>query len=326
MALSGSQTFGVTRDDLIKASLQHIGAIGDGDTPSSTQLTEGSLLLNMLIKHLQADQIQLWIRKTGYIFPVSDVSKTVLGAEGGNAASAYTYITTTAASTSGASTITVSSITGISSTDVIGIELSDSDIQWNTVNGVPSGSTITLTNVLTTSVNSGANVYSYTAANKLTCPAEITDAFRRRSSDNTDVPLVHISDQEYQQLAAKTEEGIPVQWYYDQTLGLGASGYPGNGDFYFWPRFQDGGYIIVIRFNKFLDDLDGATDNVEFPQLWFLPLMVGLAWLLAPKHGIPLRERQILMQEFMFLKQAAKDADQESGSLFITLDNRMGIK
>ena len=28
-----------------------IGAIGDGDTPTATQLSEGGLLLNMLIKH-----------------------------------------------------------------------------------------------------------------------------------------------------------------------------------------------------------------------------------------------------------------------------------
>lgn len=326
MALSNSQNFGVTRDDLIKAGMQHIGALEDGGTPTATQLSEGALLLNMLIKHLQADEIQLWIRKSGYIFPVSDVSKVLLGAEGGNAASAYTYTTTSAAAIAGASTITVTSISGISTTDVIGIELSDSSMQWTTVNGAPSGSTITLTAVLTGAVSSGANIYSYTTANKLTCPAEVEEAFRRRSSDNTDVPMIAISDQEYNQLASKTEEGIPVQWFYDQTLGLSSSGYPGNGDFYFWPRFQDGDHVIVIRFNKFLDDLDGATDNVEFPQLWFLPLMVGLAWLLAPKHGIPLKERQMLIQEFIFLKQAAKDADQETGSLFLTLDNRMGIK
>src|SRR5258706_7949999 len=129
MSLSGSINFPVTRDDLIKASLQHISAIGDGETPNATQLSESGLLLNLLIKNWQIEGMQLWMTYYGYIFPVSGVIKCSLGAEGGNSASSYLYTTTSATSLSGTSTITVVTVTGISTTNIIGIELSDGTMQ-----------------------------------------------------------------------------------------------------------------------------------------------------------------------------------------------------
>lgn len=324
MALSGSNDFAVTRDDLIKTSLQHIGAIGDGETPNATQLSECSILLNMLIKHLQADDIQLWITKYGYVFPVSSTSSVLLGAEGGNAASSYVHTTTSAAAIAGASTITVTTVTGIATTNIIGIELSDGTMQWTTVNGAPVGSVVTLSAVLTGAVASGADIYAYATTAKLTRPARILEVFRRASADTTDTPVMMLSAAEYNNLSDKTATGEVLQFFYDQPLGLSTTGYPGNGEFFFWPRFQNGDSVLVLRYTKIFDDMDAGSNNVEFPQVWFLPLMVGLAWLLAPKHGIPLKERQMLMQEYMFLKSAASSYDQESGSMFLQPD--MGYK
>lgn len=322
MALSASINFAVTRDDLIKASLQHIGALEDGGTPSATQLSESALLLNMLIKHWKTYDIQLWVRKYGYILPVSSVSSVSIGAEGGHAVTGYDFTTTSVASASGATTITVTTVTGISASDQIGVEQSDGTMQWTTVSGAPSGSVVTLSTALTGAVASGAAVYTYTqSSQRATRPARVLDAFRRLSSETAanviDVPLVPITEREYNNLSSKSIEGTPVQWWADNTLGLSTSLHPGNLDFYFWPRFENGDQVIVYRYLKIFDDLDAATNDVEFPQEWFLPLMVGLAWLLGPKHGIPLNERKMLFQEMLVLVNQAKDYDVEPGSLFI---------
>ena len=327
MALSASINFAVTRDDLIKTALQHIGAIGDGDTPSSTQLSEAALLLNMLIKHWKTYDIQLWVRRYGFILPVSNVSLAVIGAEGGHTVTGYDFTTTSAASTSGASTITVTTVTGISASDQIGVELDDGTMQWTTVNGAPAGSVVTLAATLTDDVASGAAVYTYTqSSQRATRPAKISEAFRRLSNETAssvvDTPMRMISEQEYNLLGSKGVEGLPIQWWADQTLGLSTSLHPGNLDFYFWPRFENGDNVIVYRYTKIFDDLDAATNDVEFPQEWFLPLMVGLAWLLAPKHGIPLKERLMLFQEMTVLATAAKDYDQEQSSLYIQAEKR----
>lgn len=320
MALSGSVDFAITRDDLIQQALQYIGAIGEGVTPDSTQLSESATLLNILIKHWEADDIHLWVRNYGFILPTSDISNVSLGAEGGNATASYVYTTTSAASVSGASTLTVTSITGMSSGDNIGFQLDTGKMQYTTINGAPSGSTVTLTAVTTSIVDSGAAVYTYTT--KIGRPVTILDLWRRLSSDNTDTPMERISEQEYNDLPTKEIESTPVQWYHDTTLGFGASGYPGNSDLYFWPRFENGLFVLMYRYTKPFDDLDAASNNVEFPQMWFLPIMLGLAWLLSGKHGIPIKERAVLFQEMTVAKIAALGFDQEKGSLFIQPETR----
>lgn len=320
MALSGSVDFAVTRDDLVTMALQNVGALEEGVAPSATQLSESSLLINMLLKSWEEDDIQLWVRKYGYILPTSDVSKTSLGAEGGNATASYVYTTTSAASALGASTLTVTAITGMTDGDYIGFQLTSGDIQWTTINGVPAGSTVTLTAVTTEIVASGAAVYTYTT--KIGRPITILDVWRRLSSNNTDTPMTRMSEQEYNDLPNKESESTPTQWYHDDTLGYSTTGYPGNSDLYHWPRFKDGLTVLMYRYTKPFDDLDAATNNVEFPQRWFLPIYLGLSWLLAGKHGVPLKERAVLFQEMTTMKLGASAFDQEKGSLFIQPETR----
>lgn len=315
MSLSASVNFSLSRDNLIKMAMQHVGAIGEGATPDSTQLTEGALLLNTLIKFWQVDDIQIWLTNYGYILPVSGTNKVALGAEGGHAVSSYVRTTTSAASSSGGSTVTLTSVTGVANAYNIGIEQTDGTMQWTTVNGAPIGQVVTLTATLTGNVASGADVYVYPASAKLTRPYNITDAYLRHSSDNIDTNLVPISMQELDLLPNKFEEGTPNQWAYDRVLGFSTSGYPGNGNFYFWPTFENGDNVIVIRYTKIFDDLDAAGDNPEFPSHWFLPLMLGLAWLLGSKNGLPLKERQMLIQEATMMKEMALDADMENASI-----------
>jgi hypothetical protein len=55
-------------------------------------------------------------------------------------------------------TIDVTSATGVTSGDIIGILLDDGSTQWTTVNGAPSGTTITITDALTGNTASGNSV------------------------------------------------------------------------------------------------------------------------------------------------------------------------
>jgi hypothetical protein len=315
MALSNSVNFSISRDNLITMSLQHVGALGDGIAPNATQLTECSLLLNLLIKAWQVDGMQLWMTSYGYVFPVSAVAKVSLGGEGGNAATDYVYTTTSNTSSSGGTTVTLTSVTGVSDTNVIGIELSSGTMQWTTVSGAPTGLVVTLGTTLTGDVSSAANVYVYSTANRLTRPYQISEAFRRFSTDNTDTKIDIISMFAYSNLSNKFEKGIPLQVAYDKSLGFGASGYPGNSTLYFWPIFNDGKYVLVLRYVKLYSDLDAGTDNPEFPQHWFLPLMLGLAWLLGPKHGLTINERKLLLDEATQFKTFALHADVEDVSV-----------
>jgi hypothetical protein len=62
MSTSGQTIWQMTRDQLIAAGLRKIGVIGEGVTPTATQLAEGQETLNNLIASFQTLGLQLWKR------------------------------------------------------------------------------------------------------------------------------------------------------------------------------------------------------------------------------------------------------------------------
>jgi len=57
---SGLYALSTTRDGIITRALRIIGAIGQGETPTSTAITEGAEALNDLVKEWQVDGMPLW--------------------------------------------------------------------------------------------------------------------------------------------------------------------------------------------------------------------------------------------------------------------------
>jgi hypothetical protein len=160
MTTSNSVDFSVSRDDIIKAAMQQVGILGEGVSPNSTQLTEKGIILNMIVKARMADGMPLWALKTGYVLPQTGTSSVSIGPTGGHATLTYTATTTSAAAILDAQTIVITSATGFTIGYNIGIELSDSTMQWTTISNLV-GTTVTLGAVLTAAVSSGAQVYAY---------------------------------------------------------------------------------------------------------------------------------------------------------------------
>lgn len=63
MTTSNSTDFSVSRDDIINRALRLIGAVAQGETPTSAQISEASTALNSLVKAWQADGMPLWALK-----------------------------------------------------------------------------------------------------------------------------------------------------------------------------------------------------------------------------------------------------------------------
>ena len=55
MTTSGTTTFTVTRDDIIKAALRSLGVIATNESPSSEDYTNCAFALNLILKTLAAD-------------------------------------------------------------------------------------------------------------------------------------------------------------------------------------------------------------------------------------------------------------------------------
>lgn len=60
MPTSGTTTFTVTRDDIIKAALRSLGVIGIGDTPQNEDYTNCAFALNLILKTMAAQGYLLW--------------------------------------------------------------------------------------------------------------------------------------------------------------------------------------------------------------------------------------------------------------------------
>lgn len=333
MTSSGTVTFRSTRDGLINAALRLCSAVDPENTAGATptQITNGAEALNMLVKQWEANGLQLWERKYGVIFPQKSQTVFVLGSPGpaGDHACLATpvgvggFVQTTLASAaaSGASTISVTttsssfsagvSVVTMASTYNIGIALDGGVVQWTTVSGAPSGTTVTLAATLTGAAASGNTVYCYQT--KLVRPLRIMDAWIRQVGGN-DTPVTLLAREQYNRFGAKTSASYPTQVYYDPQVN--------SGNLYIYPEFSGGDTQLYIEFQKPIEDFAASGDDFDFPQEWGNALKYNLALMIAPEYDVP----DSKFKQIQHLATTSFDLldgyDQETGSLFLGPDVR----
>jgi len=76
---SGTTTFSITRDDIIKGALRKIGVVAQGEVPTTDQITEASFALNLMVKAWEADGMPLWALRTTPIPLVAGQTTYTLG-------------------------------------------------------------------------------------------------------------------------------------------------------------------------------------------------------------------------------------------------------
>lgn len=280
MAASGSYDLTVTAADIIGAAMKNAGALASGESATADETTDCLLKLNFLVKQWQgandfAPGLKVWSRKRAYVFLQKNQGSYNLGPSGDHATLSYVTTTLTAAASAGASTITVASITGTASTYNIGIELDSGSLQWTTINGAPSGSTITLTATLTGAAASGNRVFVYQTKLQQR-PLDIVTAVLR-DSDNQDTPLGFMDLAEFEAIGDKTADGDPTKLLYESQLT--------NGVMYLDSEPDDVTKVIRLVILSPIDDLDTSANDLVYPQVWFSPLEWGLTKVISPMFG-----------------------------------------
>lgn len=279
MAFSGSYDYGATATQICTAALEDVGAIGEGATPSAAQITTALRTLNWMVKQWSGEPdfapgLKSWTRKRAYLFFQANQSSYSLGPSGDHATLTYVRTTLAAAASAGASTIDVSSATGIATTYAIAVELDSGSLDWTTVNGAPSGTTVTLTATLDSAAAAGNSVYCY--ATKLQARPIMIETAMLRYSDGTDRELYSMDVSEYEGLVDKAGDGEPSGWYYEPTLV--------NGTLYLDTEPDDMDTVLRIVYQAPPDDLDAEANDLYYPQHWFAALEYGLAKRLSVKY------------------------------------------
>ncbi len=234
-------------------------------------------IFQSMIKLWQAEGIQLWNRKQATLFPAYQDEQYSISHTGDHCANSYVSTTIASAEASGQTILTITSTSGMTAADAIGIELDDNTRQWTTIVSVDSASQVTVTAALTSAAAAGNTIITYT--NKIADrPLRILDM---RTVDlknqNTAIGMEMIGYDQYFNIPVKSTDGRPLNFYYDKLLDAGVA--------YVYPRPDDVSVLLEFTYHEAIEDVDSATNSMDFPTEWTLPLIYGLAVELCVAFG-----------------------------------------
>jgi hypothetical protein len=139
-------------------------------------------------------------------------------------------------------------------------------------------------------------------------PLKVVQAWRNVSATSTNVPMNVYPDYNFNLLPLLNTSGTPINLYYQPQNG--------TGNINLWPIPSDAVTTITLRYQRPFEDMNSATDDLDFPSYWTEAIIYGLALRLAPEYGVPLQDRQLLQKEAEFFHQQALSFGTEEGGLF----------
>jgi len=277
MTTSGIQNFTQTTITLVDDAFDKIGLLSEGRSISANQRNKAVRQANAMIQTWQSEwNINIWKNREATLFLEKGVESYLLGNNQANATESFVKTTTSVAASSGASTITVVSDTGILSGDFIGIVLTDGSAQFTTVNGAPVANVVTLTDVLTDDVDSGADVVAFTT--KITKPLRITQMQQSGlADDSTDIYAIEYNRDEYFRLASKSTEGSALQFYYNVNIA--------DTKLFVWPTAATTFDIMKFTFQPQFDIFVNNADTPDFSPEWYETLVYNLSKVIGTSYG-----------------------------------------
>lgn len=292
MALSGTWSFSVVRDDIIRESMLNVGAIGEAEVPTAQETTDCARKLNMLVKQWMGKQdfapgLKMWTRQRGDLFLGNTQFQYGLGPSGDNFAAATTGISgngqtygqtqLTLSAAQGQTILTANAVTQMNVNDYVGIQINN-NIFWSTIAAInPTALMFTTSTPIPGPANGNAYVWNYTTRGQR--PLAIATCILR-DINNNDTPLNMMTLEDYEILPSKTQttfQSDPTAFYYESQFATGLSN-QGPGQFYIdCGGAQDITKHLHIVYLRPVMDFNNPGDNPEYPQQWYRPLCWGLS-------------------------------------------------
>ena len=320
MSTSGVYTFSTTLTDHVRHAMLNIGKLGEAEVPTAQEFSDVTWKMNALVKQWQgkadfAPGLKMWTRRVGALMLGSAINNYVLGPtlapnSHWTLLNQLVYTSAASAAISGATTLTLAAISqtnsGVTTTIVngfnIGILTASNDLFWTTVNGAPSGNTVTLTNALPAAVSAAATVFAYqsNAQNPI-----VVDAWVLRDTAGADVPGRFMTVQDYAMQPSKGQSQFvsdPYLAYFEYQLA-------GSNWFHECYGSSNVGKYDVIWFREPIQTFVNTTDSPEFPDEWVRAIEWGTSKEIAPMFNMPWgQDKESLLQEALaFARQ--KDAE-----------------
>lgn len=187
-----------------------------------------------------------------------------------------------------------------------GVEALNGVIALLQTDGMPLWKRITQTFV----PSATSQVYTLTAGLKL------AQVVLQDIDGGSQYDLLEKSLYDFNRLPSNAGPGTPVHYTYQPTLGTGTLS--------IWPLLSDSTTIvqkqILAIYQKKFDGFFSASDDLDFPSYWTIPIIWGLAVALGPEVGYPILDQESLMKQYTLYREQASDYGDEDGSLFIQPD------
>lgn len=296
---SGNYEYSQSAIRIITTALRVCQVIGDNETPDGAMLDDALDAFNAMIKGWQASGIHVWSEEEAILFPDANKAQYEIGTTSQDHACVFrTLVQTTlsAAAASGASTISVTSASGIVTGYYIGVQTTAGTNFWTTVNGAPSGTTVTLSTPLDASCVAGAIVFCYPTP--LVRPLRLYSGRRYVYSSGIETSMIQMSRLDYANQPNKTTTGTFTAYFFDPQTGPsgGAYIYP-QALLNFWPEPQDNTNGFRFTSQRPLQTLDNLSNLPDFPPEWIAALKWNLAVEIAPQYAVPAQQMQMIAQQ-----------------------------
>lgn len=318
LTTSGAYTFSQSAINIITPALRICQVIGDEDTPTGAMLEQGLDTLNAMVKGWQATGIHLWCEEECILFPQANQNSYELGVSSTDKACVFSTLAQTSLSSTAAAsatTIVVSSASGIADGYTIGIQQDNGVTFWTTVNGAPSGTTVTLASGLTYQATSGAVVFCY----PLPLPRPLRLYSGRRyvyvnSSNVTaiETPMTAMSRLDYANQPNKATTGVITQYFFDPQQNQNQTAYTSPlAVVHLWPTPQDNQSGFRFTAQRPIMDFSNLSNLPDFPAEWMVALKWNLALEMAPEYGVPQQQIGIIQERAARWYTVAQSWDRE---------------
>jgi len=284
MASSGTYSYTITQQQIVRMAMLCVGKLDEVETPSPSEYNDCVMFLNLMVKQWQgkadfAPGLKTFSRRHGFLFLSSTTGRYVVGPAAVGWTQNYVQTQLSAAVAVGATSAAVNSSAGMAVGDNFGFQNGLGNLYWTTIAGI-AGNVITIPAVTAGNAASpNGYVFDYTAT--ATQPVVIEAAFLR-DIYGTDTPLRILQQQDYDFLPSKSNLQFiadPTAIYYENLLT--------NSYLYTdCAAAADTSKKIGITYLEAVQDITNPNDTTVYPQEWFLALVWGLAEQIAPMFNV----------------------------------------
>ena len=313
MAISGSIDFTLTRDTCIQEALEQLGVLGEGESPTASQLSSDAQTLNLMLKSWQNKEIAQSLIRKFYVFLDDEKRQYNLSTTASSSAhSAHNFYVDTLATdmAEDATSLTVTTGTGAADGDTLLVVLDDGSLGAGDVESGGGTTALVTPAIEGDDAESGSTYFAYTT--KVTRPLDILYVNRCQVPSTvgedtiaayTSTPCDILSRRDYQALSNKSNEGTPTAVWYDPQ-------WP-TATLHVYPEPKGNGEFLECYGQFTIDDMDSASDNFALPSRWYLAVAFNLAFWLTSKYGVSSETRNDIKEKALNSLMDAEFAEAE---------------